>query len=47
MKLGEVVVTKHTTTSPSFIEIGLEIKKKTINSTFFEFLIHLFLLIHF
>ena len=43
MKLGEVVVPMCTTTSPSFIKIGLKIKKRFIKSTFFEFLIHLFI----
>ena len=50
MKLGEVVVPMCTTTSPSFIKIGLEIKKSFNNSLFLfslftYFLIHFFLLI--
>ena len=46
-EISEVVVHMGTTTSPSFIKIGIKTKKSFIKSTFFEFLIHLYLLIHF
>ena len=42
MKLGEVAAHMGTTTSPSFIKIGLKIKKSFIKSPFFVFLVHLF-----
>ena len=52
MKLGEVVVHMHITTSPSFIKIAIEIKKVLLIahflfSLFTYFFIHLILLINF
>ena len=38
MKLGEVVVHMGTTTSPSFIKIGIETKNVFLIAHFFEFL---------
>ena len=42
MKLGEVVAHIITTTSSSFIKIGLEIKKSFINGPFSLISLHLF-----